>query len=172
MLDYTTSKLILLFFFDKMEIPLQEDIVIEICSGKNDWVPYIDARPAFLQLLEVGFITEVSRGGANPLYKITNEGRMCLKHFYTKIPMSVREEIVMDTKQNRINYKKRQEYFSDYFKNPDGTYSVVLKIVGTRQPLLELKLNNLTRNNAKWIHKCWKEKAPDVYEVLHEILIE
>ena len=63
---------------------------------------------------------------------------------------------------------------SDYFKNDDGTYTVILKILPSteQQPLLELKLNIPSRITAKWIYKNWKDKAAVIYELINENLIE
>ena len=159
MTDATTNKLILLYIFDQMETPLSEETLIEICN-ENDWLSYMDCKQAISELINSSFIT--------------NDGSSCLIHFPNKIPLSIRESIKEEVSKNRINYRKRQEYFSDYFKNDDGTYTVILKILPSteQQPLLELKLNIPSRITAKWIYKNWKDKAAVIYELINENLIE
>ena len=71
-----------------------------------------------------------------------------------------------------MKYRKKQDYFSDYYKNADGTYTVVLKIESNTMPLMELKLNIQNRNTAKWIFKNWADKAPQVYEFIQENLVD
>ena len=51
----TINKLILLFVFDKMEIPLTENTVIEMCSSRNTWITYMECTEALGQLIEAGF---------------------------------------------------------------------------------------------------------------------
>ena len=42
--DSTTNKWILLFIFDKMEIPLTENSIMDICTNKNNWLKYMDCK--------------------------------------------------------------------------------------------------------------------------------
>ncbi len=165
------DKLILLFIFDKLEVPMQEDIVVEMADA-NGWIPYIDCKGAFASLVASGFIAVVSQGKAAKRYAITADGRECLSHFYTNIPNSVRESIIEDIKQNRFNYRKKQDYTSDYFRNHDQSYTVVLKIESTSVQLMEIRLVVQDRNTAKWLYKIWPEKASTVYEFIHENLLD
>lgn len=165
------EKLILLFIFDKLEVPMQEDIVVEMADA-NGWISYIECKDAFASLVSSGFVAVVSQGKATKRYAITADGRECLSHFYTNIPNSVRESIVEDVRENRFNYRKKQDYTSDYFRNQDQSYTVVLKIESTSVQLMEIRLVVQDRNTAKWIHKNWPEKASTVYEFIHENLLE
>ena len=114
----------------------------------------------------------MSQGKATKRYAITADGRECLSHFYTNIPNSVRESIIEDIKQNRFNYRKKQDYTSDYFRNHDQSYTVVLKIESTSVQLMEIRLVVQDRNTAKWLYKIWPEKASSVYEFIHENLLD
>ena len=44
--DNTISKLKLLFVLDKMEIPLTENNIIDICTSSNNWFSYLDVKEA------------------------------------------------------------------------------------------------------------------------------
>ena len=170
--DSTLSKLILLFVFDKMEVPISEDTVIDMCAMANDWLPQIECKPILLSLLDAGFIYKVPSNHSDAHYTITPEGRECLAHFFVRIPTSTREQISEFVKTNKFKYRRKQEYLSDYFKNADGTYTVVVKIVEPTSQVLELKLNVPSRHTAKWINKQWDEKAPQVYAALYDILVD
>lgn len=93
-------------------------------------------------------------------------------HFFIRIPSSIREDITNFTKENRLRYRKKQEYFSDYRKNPDGSYTVTLRINEPAQPVLEIKMVVPDRHKAKWIFQNWKENAPSVYASLFSQLVE
>lgn len=67
---------------------------------------------------------------------------------------------------------QKQEYFSDYFKNDDGSYTVLLRILDKNLVIMELKFIVASRNNAKWIVKNWGDKAAQIYGVLYESLME
>ena len=89
-----------------------------------------------------------------------------------KIPSSLRSEISAYIKKNRQSFKRKQEYFRDYYKNKDGTYTVNLKIIDPTGSKLELKLNVANRAEAITVFKKWNNSASDVYSALYKILID
>ena len=172
--DTTIQKLKLLFVLEKMEIPLTENNIIDICTSSNNWFSYLDLKEAMFELISVGFIYEDKIQDEEPRYTITFDGRNCLSHFYYRIPKDIREKITAYTQDNRMNLKRSQEYVSEYTKNSDGTYTVMLKI---KEPvltssLLELKLKVPNRQAAVEASKRWKDKAPSIYEVVFENLLD
>ncbi|MBO5926716.1 MAG: DUF4364 family protein [Clostridia bacterium] len=169
--DAFINKLILLFVFDKMECPLSENTIIDMCCSSNTWISYMDCKPVINKLLDETLIYNVASYG-EPLYTITPEGRYCLAEFYIKIPSSTREEISAFIKKNRQRYRRKQECTADYYMNKDSTYTVYLKINDLSQPLLELKFNVPNRQIAKNIYKKWEEKAGNLYAVIYENLVD
>lgn len=168
----TISKLVLLYVFDNMEMPLTDATITEICCSQNSWISYITCKSIMSDLLETGFIMETSNSSGDKYFTITADGRSCLSYFFAKIPSSLRDEISAFIKENRLNFRRRQEYFRDYYKNADGSYTVLMKIVEPLGTKLELKLNVANRNVAKQIYKRWEEKASEVYASIYNILIE
>ena len=169
--DNFLNKLILLFVFDKMEVPLSKSTIESMCCQANDWLSFMDCAPTLAQLQENGFIYELESSGV-PLYSITPSGRVCLADFFVRIPTSTRESIAHFVKQNRNVYKKKQEYISDYYMNKDGTYTVFLKIIEPVGSQLELKIVVPSRQTAKNIYKKWEEKAENVYSAIYENLVD
>ncbi|MDE6869508.1 MAG: DUF4364 family protein, partial [Clostridia bacterium] len=123
----TVNKLILLYALDKMEVPLQEDVILDMIT-ENNWLTYMDCKVALTDLIKNDMITNMATKGCNPRYAITSDSREGLKHYFVEIPSSVRDNIAEVVKLNKLKYRKKQDYFSDYFKNADGTYTVVLRI--------------------------------------------
>ena len=105
--DSSLNKLILLFVFDKMEVPLSENTVLDMCCSSNNWLAYMDCQPILNQLLECGWLYDISNDG-DPLYTITPDGRICLANFFINIPASTREEISLFVKHNRNKYRRKQ----------------------------------------------------------------
>lgn len=169
--DNFVNKLILLFVFDKMECPLSENTVLDMCCASNTWISYMDCKPLLNKLLDENFIYNVANYG-DELYTITPEGRYCLAEFYVKIPSSIREAISAFVKKNRSHYRKKQECVADYYMNKDSTYTVNLKINDTSQPLLELKFCVPNRQIAKNIYKKWGDKAANLYASIYEHLVD
>ena len=169
------DKLIMLFVFDKMEIPLTEDSILDICSVKNTWISnYMDCKAIIHELVSSQLLYK--RGQAEQgkeLFGITPAGRECLSQLYRRISLSLREEISQYLQVNKLNVKSSQEYSATYTKNDDGSYNVVLQIYEplVTTPMFELSIKAPSRQSANAaIHK-WKNQAPSIYEMIYENLI-
>lgn len=170
-MDTTISKLILLYVFDQMEIPITIETLNDMCCSQNDWLTYMTLTEVLPDLEQANFVFKDNSSKTN-YYKITPEGRDCLNYFYMKIPSSRRKEIDSYIRKNRQEYKRRQEYFKDYFRNNDGSYTVILKILEPMGAKLELKLNVSNRDEAKKVFNKWNSSAGEVYGSLYNLLID
>ncbi len=169
--DALLNKLILLFVFDKMEVPISESTIFEMCCSANDWISPMDCNPTISQLLETSFICKITDTN-NPLYSITADGRVCLADFFVNIPSSTREKISQFVKQNRTRYRKKQEFVADYFMNKDRTYTVLLRILEQTGVQLELKFVVPNKQIANNIYKKWPDKAETAYTTIYETLVD
>ena len=169
--DNLLNKLIMLFVFDKMEVPLSLSTLEDICSQSNDWINYMDCHSTLSQLIENNFVYDVTSSGMT-LYSITPNGRVCLADFFVRIPASIRESISAFVKNNRNKYRRKQEYVADYYMNKDGTYTVYLKILEPVGPQLELKLAVPGRQIAKSIFNKWEDKAENVYRAIYDNIVD
>lgn len=170
-MDTTISKLILLYVLDQMEIPVTSDTLVEMCCSQNNWLSYMTLTGILPELTEARFVVTCDNSGTK-YYKITQEGRDCVNYFFSKVPASTRNEISSYIKKNRQSYKRNQEYFRDYYKNKDDTYTVNLKIIDPTGSKLEIKLNVANRAEAKTVFNKWNNSASDVYSAIYKILIE
>ena len=170
--ETSVNKLIVLFVFDKMESPLSERTVLEMCTAGNAWLNYMDCKELLPRLLEDGFICRISSTEEEPLYTITSDGRESLHNFYINIPKSVRDEISSFVKKNSGKLRNRQECKSDYYQNVDGTYTVFVKILAPVQPMLELKFVVPDKKTAQNIYKNWERKASDLYSAIYDTLVD
>lgn len=171
--DEFVKKLIMLFTFEKMEMPLTDTSIDTIISANPSWMTYMDCKEVLFQLQESKFIYRASHDN-DAVFGITQDGRMALANFYTKIPASIREEITNFAKINRQKFKRNQEYTYDYFKNSDGTYTVALRIKdgAANDYLLEIRIKATTRTAAVRAAAKWKENAPNVFEHINNIMLE
>ena len=167
------KKLILLFVFEKMEIPLTDESIGGIIATNPTWMTYMDFRESLFQLTESKYVFRAS-AGSETSFNLTQDGRSALSHFFHKIPASIREEITEFAKENRAKFKRSQEYTWDYFKNSDGTYTVVLRIKdhNAGDNLLEIRFKTPTRAGAKKATNRWKDKAAVVYESVTHTMID
>ena len=154
-----------------MEILVTSETLVDMCCSQNSWLNYMTLTQILPDLVQTRFIVSSSTANTE-YYKITQEGRDCINYFYMKIPSSTRKEIDAYIKKNRQSYKRKQEYFRDYYKNKDGSYTVNLKIIDPLGSKLELKLNVANRAEAKTVFKKWSDSASEVYASLYKILID
>ncbi len=167
------DKLTMLFVIDKMEIPLTEDSILDICSIKNNWIKnYMDCKAIIHDLVDSKLLYKTGNE-EKELFALTYEGRECLSHLYRRLPFAKREEISAYLQANRLNVKSSQEYSATYSKNDDGSYNVELKIYEPliTTPMFVLNIKAPSRQSAnEAIHK-WKTNAPTIYEMIYEKLI-
>ena len=167
----TTGKLILLYVLDKMECDLTEDTIVDMCYYQTKWVSYFTCKIALSELTRSGYVQEVKSIQKDKYYKITTEGRSCLSYFFSEIPTSLKEEIAQFIHENKLIFKRKQEYFSDLIKNKDGSYTVILKILEPTSTDLEIKLNASNQQVAKDIQRNWEENASKVYANIFDTLL-
>ena len=170
-MDATVSKLILLYVLDLMEIPITSETLNEMCCSQNNWLSYMTLTQVLPELVDARFVIATSNSNTE-YYKISQEGRDCIGYFFYNIPYSIREDIKAYINKNRQVYKRKQEYFKDYYKNRDGTYTTNLKIIDSLGSKLELKLIVANRAEAVTVYKKWDTMASDVYSALYKILID
>lgn len=168
-LDSKIQKLVILFVFDRMAIPMSEAVLLDICTSENDWLGYMDCKQYLTELLETNLLYRVPK---NDCINITQDGIGCLALFFTRIPSSIRDDINAYARENRMRFKKRQSYFCDYSKNADGTYTVIMRINSDIATLMELKLVVANRQLAKYLYKSWVDKASQTYALIHDTLLD
>lgn len=168
-LDSKVQKLVILFVFDKMAIPLSESTLLDICTADNTWLTYMECKQYLAELLDTNLIYRIPKSDN---LNITQDGVSCLSLFFTRIPSSIRDEIVVYARENRMRFKKRQSYFCDYSKNADGSYTVIMRINNDIATLMELKLVVANRQLAKYLYKSWVDKASTTYAIIHDNLLE
>ena len=165
------DKLIIMYLLDKMEVPLTEDTLYDICTIEHNWISGLLFKAAILSLKETGFLVDSGIINKHETYTLSSDGRLCLSYFATRINASIRDEILNDIATRKLHYKKIQEYLSDYEKNPDGSYTVTLRIENPAN-LVELKMRVDTQENAEHFKKGWYDKASQVYEFLYDLMLE
>ena len=102
-----SDKLTMLFVVDKMEIPLTEDSILDICSVKNVWIEnYMDCKTIIHDLVDSKLLYKISdNNDSKELFALTYEGRECLSHLYKRIPLEKREQISAYLQANKLNVK-------------------------------------------------------------------
>ena len=73
-LDSKVQKLVILFVFDKMAIPLAETTLLDICSSDNNWLSYMECKQYLAELLDTNLVYRVPK---SDMLGITQDGVSC-----------------------------------------------------------------------------------------------
>lgn len=168
------SKLLILFILEKLEMPINEDILLQMCSLDNDWIPYLCFAQYVAELSGAGFISrhpdEVS--GRDYVLSLSEDGKVCLSHFYNDIYKSVRDEVTAYIRNNKLLYKKKQEFSCSYKRCEDGTFKVTCAVLNVDSPVFEITFSVTSLAKAIEIRNKWQSKATDFYKVYTDLLID
>ena len=69
-------------------------------------------------------------------------------------------------------FKRSQEFIAKYEKNPDNSYTCTFKIISPTEAkaIFEIKMQFSSRKSAIDATEKWKQKAPDIYGSVFDIL--
>lgn len=167
------TKLLILFILDKYEMPIPEQILIQICSQDNNWVPYFVMPQTIEELINNHMAYARNDSTIKDRYvEITEDGKVCLSLFYSKIYKSLRDDISSYIRKNKLQYRKKQEFISNYTQNANGTYTVVCSVLNGVQTLFEFKFIVPTKSKALSMSKKWPDKAPELYKIYSDMIID
>ena len=76
--DSKIQKLVILFVFEKMAIPLTEATVLDVCSSENDWISYMECKQYLSELIDTNLVYKVPK---SEYLNITQDGISCLSLF-------------------------------------------------------------------------------------------
>ena len=170
----TETKLILLYMLEQIEIPLSEKFIFDICTTRNPWINYMECKAVFPELLKFNMIFSPDKSEENKRYSLTALGRNCVNSFYNEIPENLREDISTFCKNNRMYFKRLQEYVADFKKNADGTYMVTMRIIDSTSniPAFEIAINLQTRAESIQALGLCPPRAPNFYEFVYANLLD
>ena len=86
----------------------------------------------------------------------------------------MRDNIAQFAAENKMQFKRNQEYVAKSYKNEDGSYTVDLKILEplTTESIFRLSIKTDTRHNASVACKKWRELAANIYEYVYSKVID
>ncbi len=168
------NKLLILFILDKYETPINQELLTQMCCVENNWVPYFCFAHFIDELVGARFIfTKPDPHNKNDsLLTISEDGKVCLSYFYSSIFKSVRDDVAEYIRNNKLEYRKKQEFVCTYEQNGDGTYSVNCMVLNGEMTMFELKFTVPTKAKANTVAAKWQETAPEVYRTYVEMLID
>ena len=168
------SKLLIMFILEKLEMPINYEVLLQMCSFDNDWIPYLCLSQYVNELSNAGFIIRHADEN-NPrdyVLSLSEDGKVCLSHFYKEIYKSIRDDVTAYIRNNRMLYRKKQEFSCNFNRLDDGTFHVVCEVKDRDMQVFEINFNVPTFAKAIAIKNKWQSKAPDFYKAYTDLLID
>ncbi len=168
------SKLLILFILEKLEMPINEEILLQMCSLDNNWIPYFCFGQMIQELTAARFINRKLDENSKKDYVLTisEDGKICLSHFFKDIYKSVRDDVTNYIRNNKLIYRKKQEFACNYVKNNDGGYTINCAIINLEKPVFEFKFDVPTLAKAVSVSNAWQSKATEVYKIYLDMIID
>ena len=168
------TKLLILFILDKYETPISQELLTQMCCVDNNWVPYFCFSHFTEELIKARFVFSKPdpHNKDDNLLSISEDGKICLSYFYNSIFKSVRDDVAEYIKNNKITYRKKQEFVCIPKENPDGTYTMNCMVLNGETTMFELTFTVPTKSKANSIVAKWQDSAPEVYRTYAEMLID
>jgi len=156
------NKLLLLYFIDKMDMPLSDSQISSFALDK-----YMDGstlRQALDEMVRVGYLDEAS-DNSTERYTVTEDGLVALEYFPERVSAETRADINRYVMDNRKRAKKDFEITANYFYDmTTNEFIVKCGIYEDKTMLMEINLSVITREQARIACENWRARVSSLYE--------
>jgi DNA-binding PadR family transcriptional regulator len=168
-MEIVENKLILLYFLDRVAIPVSNLQIIKIFL-KNRFMNYFFLQQFINDLVQLEFLSAKEKEGKT-FYTITQKGKENLLLLSEKIPVGVKKRI--DSSVSEIKRQIRNETLisADYTPESENEYVVKLSIREDSFSLIEINLVVGSKNDAKSICSNWKNHSRHIYPEIINCLV-
>ncbi len=97
------------------------------------------------------------------LYQLDTLGEEVLIYFDQKLPQSRKNFILEQSFSWKERFEQEQHYLSDFYKNPSGTYTLVLSLLEEKDLFFQLSLTLPDRQSCDYYAHTWAEKSVAIY---------
>ena len=163
------NKLIILYALSFFKTPLTREQISQIIL-ENVQISYFDIQFLLQNLKEDDFVDEITDSEISQ-YSITQSGKSTLQLFKDKIPSYLSEIIAMFISQNKDEILKEVKYQSSFKRQGDNQYMVNLKLYENKMLLIDLNVNVVNREQAKFICSNWDKSSSELYnKIIHALI--
>lgn len=159
--EIAQNKLVLLYVFKKIEIPLSSLQVYKIIL-ENNFMNYFILQHSLDELAAQGMLA-ASRDGDRHVYTITLEGDKMIALFLNKLPAGIKKRIDDSAKTIRKQIRNETLVTADYTPESETEFVVSLGVREDSFPLIDIKMTVGTKKDAMAICRNWKENSTSMY---------
>lgn len=163
------DKLLILYTIEEFKIPLTNNQLTEFMMELNV-MNYFNLQQHLTGLVDNSTIEYTETPEAS-YYLITENGRKMLEFFNDRIYDEYKVRIKKSISLKKLAIHKNTQIFTNYVKNGEHDYTVILKVEENDFTLINLELNLVSNKQAKAVCKNWKENASDLYtQIINSLL--
>lgn len=168
-LELAESKLLLLYIFDKIKIPITNNQITQIIL-ENNFINYFTLQQYLSELISSNFL-KYTEGENKHRLEITERGKKVLSLFGNRLSNN-KIDIINDYLTNNINIIKREVTItSDYTIEHKDKFIVNLKALENDIVLIDLKITVDSNKQARDLCTKWKNNSSEIYSKILDILI-
>lgn len=169
-MDLAENKLLLLYIYEKIQLPLSNTQITQIVL-ENNFMNYFTLHQYISELISSKFI-EYKPGENKSRLNISDRGSKVLAMFIQRIPKIKLETVDAYLKLHMDKIKKDITVSADYTIEKDNNYIVNLKVNENNIPLIDLKINVATNKQARDLCNKWKGNSSELYTKILNILVD
>lgn len=162
-------KLIILTVINDFNLPVPAAMIVDTVLT-HSFAEYIDIMQYLHDLTEARMVTYYIEKGVR-YYSLTQKGKDAVEYFSSKIPHTVRQRLFDTSKQKAKEFLNARSIQSEYYKENDFEYAVVLKIVELQSDLFSLKLTVGSESIAKEMCGRFQKDPQSFYTSVFSMLL-
>jgi predicted transcriptional regulator len=168
--DLAENKLLLLYIFDKIKLPISNIQITQIVL-ENNFINYFTLHQYVSELISSNFLQYTAEESKHRLV-ITDRGSKVLSMFSERLPKNKIEILDQYLKKHMEKIKKEVTITADYTIEGDNNFIVNLKATENNNILVDLKINVPSNKQARELCSKWKNNSAEIYNKIMRLLID
>lgn len=169
-LELAENKLLLLYIFKKIKLPVSNNHITQIIL-ENNFINYFTLQQYLAELLSSNFIKHAD-DSTNHRFTITEKGIKVLSLFENRISKDKIDTIDNYLKKQMEAIKKEITVNADYTIENKNNFIVSLRATENDSILIDVKLNVGSNKQARDLCQKWKDNSSELYNKIINLLIQ
>lgn len=167
-LDLAENKLLLLYIFNKIKLPISNIQITEIVL-ENNFMNYFTLQQYIVELTSSNLLRHTLEHEKDRLV-ITNDGQKVLSLFENRISESKIEKVNNYLESSLSKIKKELTVTADYTIENKNSYLVNLIASENDTTLIDIKISVASNKQARELCYKWKSNSSELYNKIITIL--
>ena len=166
----TEVKLIILYIIQNFGEAIDNGQITDIFMD-YEFVDYFTMQKYLDELVETRLV-DIDRGAGLRLYFLTHHGEDAYKTYIKKIPVSVREKLLLTIRAYKRKERNAADISATYKPLNELSYAAELSIRESGFPLLDIRMSVGSKETAQEVCRRFREDPQKTYAALLKILTD